>query len=61
MFLYAEAHGCASLKKKAESYIFNNILEIVLEDEFFTLSWDQVANLMSSEKLRIENEFQVIF
>ena len=59
ILLFAEAHGCMELRSSAESYIHNHFLNVVEEEEYIDIPKDLLTKLLSSEHLRIDNEFQV--
>ncbi|XP_014669679.1 PREDICTED: actin-binding protein IPP-like [Priapulus caudatus] len=60
VYLFADAHYCNSLKRDAEAFIFSHFLDVLGEEEFFSLSHEDLGELLLSEKLRIDNEFQVL-
>lgn len=59
VYLFGDAHACKELQDVAKSYIHVNFQDVIQEDEFFCLSQDNLSQLLKSEKLRIDNEFQV--
>ena len=61
ILLFAEAHGCVELRSAVESYIHSNFLKVVVEEEYSDIPKEFLTKLLSSEHLRIDNEFQVYF
>lgn len=55
----ADAHNFKNLMKSALTYIQNNFPQILKEDEIYELPKDLIVEFFSSEKLRVDSEFQV--
>lgn len=56
---FADLHGCLELLSQAEGYIEQHFPEVVECEEFLTLSAQQVARLISSDRLTVPSEEKV--
>ncbi|GJQ73303.1 putative BTB And C-terminal Kelch [Trypoxylus dichotomus] len=56
---FADLHGCLDLLNSAESYIELHFPEVVECEEFLTLSHQQVARLICSDRLTVPSEEKV--
>ncbi|XP_011191149.1 actin-binding protein IPP isoform X1 [Zeugodacus cucurbitae] len=56
---FAEAHNCETLKKSALNFVHSNFPAITLEDEFLDTPQTLLAQLLTSEQLRVDSESQV--
>jgi len=56
---FADLHGCLELLSCTESYIERHFTEVLECDEFFALSADQVARLISSDTITVPSEEKV--
>ena len=56
---FAESQGCMDLAYFSKCFIHKHFLKVTQEEEFFHLPKQALINLLQSEKLQIENEFQV--
>lgn len=59
IFYFASLHNCKQLKNKAKEYIDKSFREVALGEEFFCLSHDKVAEILSSNDLNVEKEEEV--
>ncbi|KAM8839153.1 actin-binding protein IPP isoform 1-T4 [Synchiropus picturatus] len=59
IFLLLEQIACTDIMEFTESYIHVHFLKVCVTDEFKSLSKDQVVKILSSEELKIEDEYQV--
>ena len=58
--MFGESYGCKELQKTSERFIHSHFASVANEDEFKTLlTKDLLVQLLHSENLRIDNEFQV--
>lgn len=60
IYIFAEAHGCDELKKTTGEYMHRHFLDVVKEEEFFSVSKEFLCDLLQSENLLIECELQVL-
>ncbi|KAE8609887.1 hypothetical protein XENTR_v10011940 [Xenopus tropicalis] len=58
-FQFAEHLSCQPLLEYTESYIHTHFTEVQIGDEFPTLTKDQLVQILQSEELSIEDEYQV--
>ncbi|XP_064604602.1 kelch-like protein 12 [Liolophura sinensis] len=54
--LFAESHSCYSLKSAAEVFSYRNFEEVIDNEEFKTLSHDEVETLIKSDEIQIACE-----
>ncbi|XP_016658428.1 ring canal kelch homolog isoform X1 [Acyrthosiphon pisum] len=59
IFAIADLHSCAKLLTSSKFYIQQHFSEVVGDDEFLSLSSDQVIQLISSDKLTVPSEEKV--
>ncbi|KAJ8681151.1 hypothetical protein QAD02_016938 [Eretmocerus hayati] len=57
---FADIHNCPNLMKTANTYINDNFMEVIWNQEFFHLSADDVANLLQSDDLNVSSEEYVL-
>lgn len=56
---FADGHNFKNLTKSALTYIENHFPQILKEEEIYELPKDLIIEFFSSEKLRVDSEFQV--
>ncbi|XP_048258603.1 kelch-like protein 2 isoform X2 [Haliotis rufescens] len=56
---FADLHACTDLNNYAQTYTEQHFTEVVHYDEFLSLSENQVARLISSDRLTVTSEEQV--
>ncbi|XP_016059235.1 PREDICTED: kelch-like protein 3 [Miniopterus natalensis] len=56
---FADVHTCTDLLQQANAYAEQHFPEVMLGEEFLSLSLDQVCNLISSDKLTVSSEEKV--
>nr|KAG5698336.1 hypothetical protein BaRGS_010922 [Batillaria attramentaria] len=56
---FASEHGCMELEQKARKYILKHFCEVIKSEEFLTLSFHQVINLLKQDELNIKCESEV--
>jgi kelch-like protein 19 len=56
---FAEQHGCAILKQKANQFIERHFTQICQEEEFLQLSAMQLINLIRKDELNVQEEREV--
>ena len=56
---FANQHGCTTLSGAADSYAHEHFLEVVGQEEFFTIDAQHLMALIASPDIRIEHESQV--
>lgn len=56
---FAEQHGCAQLKQRANQYIERHFIQICQEEEFLQLSGVQLVNLIRKDELNVQEEQDV--
>jgi len=56
---FADLHGCLDLLSSTESYIERHFTEVLECDEFYALTADQVARLISSDTITVPSEEKV--
>jgi hypothetical protein len=58
---FAELHGCVALKNFAQEYIFENFSQVVHSDGFFSLSFEEVEELIKLDEIEVNllNQFEV--
>ncbi|NXD39311.1 KLHL3 protein, partial [Copsychus sechellarum] len=56
---FADVHACAELLQQANAYAEQHFPEVMLGEEFLSLSLDQVCSLISSDKLTVSSEEKV--
>jgi len=59
ILLFAESHSLNRLRADAEAFVHHNFLQVVEQEEFYSLPKESLIELLESENLRVENEFQV--
>ncbi|CAH1239521.1 IPP [Branchiostoma lanceolatum] len=59
IYMYAEAHACQDLCSASLAYIQSHFSQVTREEEFFNVSKELLSELLSSEDLHVENEYQV--
>ena len=59
IMLFAELHKCEDLAQSAVTHIHFNFRKVVKEEEFLDLPKEHLCELLASERLRIDNEYQV--
>ena len=59
MYRFGLDHNFVGLRDAALDFVFNNFAAVSLEDEFKDLPKDLLAQLLSSERLSIDSEYQV--
>ncbi len=57
--LFGELHKCEDLVQSAVTHIHFNFRKVAKEEEFLDLPKEHLCDLLSSEQLRIDNEYQV--
>ncbi|KFD66572.1 hypothetical protein M514_01569 [Trichuris suis] len=57
---FAESHGCTILFEAAQSYVINNFMEVMNQQEFLLLNVEDVYNLLSSDDINVTGE-SVVF
>jgi len=58
---FADAHSCEELHRTSHNYALENFQEVALTEEFLLLPYDEIENLVSSEKLNIISEESVYY
>ncbi|XP_064636563.1 kelch-like protein 5 isoform X3 [Lineus longissimus] len=53
---FADAQGCADLFKVANNYVMEQFVEVIRNQEFLLLPWEEVAKLLASDDLNVPNE-----
>ncbi|XP_021564166.1 kelch-like protein 3 [Carlito syrichta] len=53
---FADMHTCTDLLQQANAYAEQHFPEVMLGEEFLSLSLDQVCSLISSDKLTVSSE-----
>lgn len=56
---FADLHGCVDLFNYADTYIEQHFTEVVQYDEFLSMTHEQVANLIRSDRLSVTTEEKV--
>ncbi|XP_005991519.1 kelch-like protein 3 [Latimeria chalumnae] len=56
---FADVHTCTELLSQANAYAEQHFPEVMLGEEFLSLSLDQVCSLISSDKLTVSSEEKV--
>ncbi|XP_072923581.1 kelch-like protein 3 isoform X3 [Hemitrygon akajei] len=56
---FADVHTCTDLLNEANAYAEQHFPDVMLGEEFLTLSLDQVSSLISSDKLTVASEEKV--
>ncbi|XP_053232852.1 kelch-like protein 3 isoform X1 [Podarcis raffonei] len=56
---FADVHTCTELLQQANAYAEQHFPEVMLGEEFLSLSLDQVCSLISSDKLTVSSEEKV--
>ncbi|KAJ8309135.1 hypothetical protein KUTeg_014009 [Tegillarca granosa] len=56
IYCFAQAHCCQTLKSKAREHIEKNFTEVCEYDEFLTLSFDKISEIIVSDELNVEQE-----
>ncbi|XP_039629856.1 kelch-like protein 3 isoform X2 [Polypterus senegalus] len=56
---FADVHACTELLNQANAYAEQHFPEVMLGDEFLSLSLEQVCSLISSDKLTVSSEEKV--
>ncbi|XP_025918949.1 kelch-like protein 3 isoform X5 [Apteryx rowi] len=56
---FADVHACTELLQQANAYAEQHFPEVMLGEEFLSLSLDQVCSLISSDKLTVSSEEKV--
>ncbi|KAG0425445.1 hypothetical protein HPB47_027390 [Ixodes persulcatus] len=56
---FADLHGCLDLLSHCDTYIEQHFVEVTENEEFLALSANQVAHLISSDRLSVPSEEQV--
>ncbi|XP_028906620.1 kelch-like protein 3 isoform X3 [Ornithorhynchus anatinus] len=56
---FADVHTCTELLQQADAYAEQHFPEVMLGEEFLSLSLDQVCSLISSDKLTVSSEEKV--
>ncbi|XP_036137710.1 kelch-like protein 3 isoform X8 [Molossus molossus] len=56
---FADVHTCTDLLQQANAYAEQHFPEVMLGEEFLSLSLDQVCSLISSDKLTVSSEEKV--
>ena len=59
VYRLADAHSCHQLQHAAEGFLHSHFLQVKNTDEFFALPKDDLVHLLSSEFIKVEDEFQV--
>ena len=59
ILMFAESRHCIDLQRKAEQFVHSHFLEVSRSEEFPDIPKELLMNLLQSEDLQIENEFQV--
>ncbi|XP_063521577.1 kelch-like protein 3 isoform X3 [Pongo pygmaeus] len=57
---FADVHTCTDLLQQANAYAEQHFPEVMLGEEFLSLSLDQVCSLISSDKLTVSSEEKVM-
>lgn len=57
---FAEIHNCVALKIKAREFIEKYFVDVCRGDEFLSLTFNQLADLILSDELNVEKEETVI-
>ncbi|XP_010216312.1 PREDICTED: kelch-like protein 3 [Tinamus guttatus] len=57
---FADVHACTELLQQANAYAEQHFPEVMLGEEFLSLSLDQVCSLISSDKLTVSSEEKVL-
>ncbi|XP_023322367.1 actin-binding protein IPP [Eurytemora carolleeae] len=58
---FAEGHNLVGLQDFSINFIYNNFFSVSVEEEFLEANKDIVCELISSEYLRVDSEYQVFF
>ncbi|XP_075365459.1 kelch-like protein 3 isoform X4 [Mycteria americana] len=57
---FADVHACTELLQQANAYAEQHFPEVMLGEEFLSLSLDQVCSLISSDKLTVSSEEKTV-
>lgn len=57
---FAEVHNCIALKIKAREFIEKNFVEVCQNDEFLSLTYNKLAEIVTSDELNVEKEEVVL-
>ncbi|KAB0364944.1 hypothetical protein FD755_002822, partial [Muntiacus reevesi] len=57
---FADVHTCTDLLQQANAYAEQHFPEVMLGEEFLSLSLDQVCSLISSDKLTVSSEEKTV-
>ncbi|XP_044515870.1 kelch-like protein 3 [Gracilinanus agilis] len=57
---FADVHTCTELLQQANAYAEQHFPEVMLGEEFLSLSLDQVCSLISSDKLTVSSEEKTV-
>ena len=52
---FAETHGCTSLKKAAQEYLYHNFASVVQNDEFLQLKANELEEIIRSDEIEVNN------
>ncbi|XP_065216286.1 kelch-like protein 17 isoform X2 [Planococcus citri] len=56
---FADIHLCAELQQRSYKYILMNFQEVMKTEEFFTLSFEELLSIISSDQLNVSKEESV--
>ncbi|PAV80565.1 hypothetical protein WR25_19109 isoform A [Diploscapter pachys] len=56
---FADTHACRELLRSADKYALRNFQQVVGTEEFMSLSYDLLKEIISSEELHVQSEEQV--
>lgn len=59
LVLFTEKHGCRELSVKAREFVSSNFAEVVDQDEFLNMEGKTLKEIISSDCLMIESEYEV--
>lgn len=57
---FAEAHGCSQLRSAADVYSTHYFTDVHGSEEFLSISLDEVKDLLKSNRLNSETEYEVL-
>lgn len=56
IYYFAQIHNCEELKVKGQEHIEKNFVEVSEGEEFLSLDWQRVAEIIQSNELNVEKE-----
>jgi len=59
IFRFAAAHNCTALARSALAYVHEHFVDVCKGEEFRDAPRDLIVELLGSENLRVDSEYQV--